>query len=77
MGRHTSTIPVAPVHKLLKVQSFKVSRTAAQKVAVHLEEFAEEIAQHAHKIAVHKGKKTIDKEDITLAYKQINAQGQR
>ena len=72
MGRYSSIIPVAPVHSLLKTDpAMKVSDAAAKLVVKHLEHFGKSLAVLAKKNAVHRGKMTIDKEDVVLALQQI------
>lgn len=73
MGRHRTIIPLAPVHALLKVDAMQVSKEAAVVVAQHLEDLGKKVAVQAQYNALHRGKKTVEKDDIVLAFKQLRA----
>ena len=70
MARKTSTIPRAPVGRiLLKSGAKRVSQDATDAFAEILTEKAEKIATQAARIAKHSGRKTIQEGDIKLAAK--------
>lgn len=71
MTRKISTIPVAPVARILqKAGAKRVSAEAAVVFAEVLEDRAKEIAEQATRIAKHTGRKTIHEGDIKLAAKK-------
>ena len=68
MAEKRSIIPKAPCIRMLMLAGAKrVSADAAQEFSKILEEKAIAIAEHAQKIAVHAGRKTIHDDDIRLA----------
>ncbi|RME77502.1 histone family protein [Candidatus Woesearchaeota archaeon] len=68
--RKTSTIPKAPVARILMNAGAKrVSADAVDAFTDILEEITEEIAQKAARIAKHSGRKTVQEGDIKLAAK--------
>ena len=70
MGRKTTTIPGAPVARMLMKAGAK--RVSAEATAAFVEVLlakSEEIAARALKIAQHSGRKTIHEGDIKLAAK--------
>lgn len=70
MGRKTSTIPKAPVGRILMNAGAKrVSAEAVDAFTDVLTEIAEKIAAQAAKIAKHGGRKTVHEGDIKLAAK--------
>ena len=70
MGRNISTIPKAPLARILQNAGAKrVSAEAVDAFADVLTEICEEIATHAAKIAKHSGRKTVTGEDVKLAAK--------
>ncbi|MFC1768736.1 histone family protein [Nanoarchaeota archaeon] len=70
MARRTSTIPKAPVGRILMEAGAKrVSAGAVDAFAEVITEITEKIAVQASKIAHHAGRKTVQEEDIKLAVK--------
>ena len=70
MKRTTHVMPRAPVSRILYNQGAKrVSAEAVDEFAEILTDIAENIAEKAHKIALHSGRKTIHEGDIKLAAK--------
>ena len=71
MGRKGSTIPKAPVGRILINNGAKrVSASAVNTFTDVLTSIAEKIGTQAVKIAKHSGRKTIQEGDIKLAAKQ-------
>ena len=66
--RKTSTIPKAPVARILLNSGAKrVSAGAVDEFSELLTNYAEQVAEQASKIAKHSGRKTIQEGDIKLA----------
>ncbi len=71
MTRKTSTIPKAPVGRILiNAGAKRVSQSAIDVFTESLTEIAEKIATQSAKIAKHSGRKTVKAGDIKLAAKQ-------
>ena len=71
MGRKTSTIPKAPVGRILiNAGAKRVSASAVNAFTGVLKNVAEKIGTQAVKIAKHSGRKTVQEGDIKLAAKQ-------
>ena len=63
-------LPIAPVKRLLKnAGAARISDEAAVELAAVLEEYGEDIAADATKLAKHAGRKTVKASDIALARK--------
>ncbi|MBQ6220208.1 MAG: histone family protein [Methanosphaera sp.] len=61
-------LPIAPIKRIIKgVGAPRSSDEAAEELAVFLEEYAEEVAVQAVKLAKHAGRKTVTADDIKLA----------
>ena len=70
MARNISTIPKAPVARILQEAGAKrVSADSVDAFADVIQEIAEEIATQAARIAKHAGRKTVQDGDIKLAAK--------
>ena len=71
MGRKTSTIPKAPVGRILiNAGAKRVSASAVDAFTEVLTNIAEKIGVQAVKIAKHSGRKTVHEGDVKLASKQ-------
>ena len=71
MARKVSTIPKAPVGRILmKAGAKRVSQDAVDAFTEILTEQTEKIARKAAEIAKHSGRKTVHEGDIRLAAKQ-------
>ncbi|MFC1754454.1 histone family protein [Thermoproteota archaeon] len=69
-SRTTSTIPKAPVARILQEAGAKrVSADAVNAFADVIQEIAEDIATQASRIAKHSGRKTVQEGDVKLAAK--------
>jgi histone H3/H4 len=72
MPRKRSVIAAAPMAEILKnAGAERVSEPAAQVMAEVIKEVAIELAKDAVKFANHAGRKTIKREDIELARKNV------
>lgn len=72
MPRKRSIIAAAPMAEILKnVGAERVSEPAAQALAAVMKDIAFDIAKDAVKFANHAGRKTIKREDIELARKNV------
>lgn len=72
MPRKRSIIAAAPMAEILKnAGAERVSEPAAQALADVVKEMAFEIAKDSVKFANHAGRKTIKREDIELARKNV------
>ena len=70
MSRKTSTIPKAPVARILfNAGAKRVSADAVDAFADVIENLAETIGTRAARIAKHSGRKTVQEGDIKLAAK--------
>ena len=71
MGRKVSTIPKAPVGRILMNAGAKrVSQDAVDAFTELLTEMTEKIATKAVEISKHSGRKTVHEGDVRLAAKQ-------
>ena len=69
MPRKGEILPRAPIGRLImKAGAQRVSASAIEALAELMTEMGEKISERAIKIAQHSGRKTVKKEDITLAY---------
>jgi histone H3/H4 len=65
-------LSVAPMHRIIKkAKADRVSESAAQALAVALEEIGIKIAREAIEYAVHAGRKTVKAEDIEIAKRKV------
>jgi histone H3/H4 len=72
MPRKRSIIASAPMAEILKqAGAERVSEPAAKALAAVMKEIAFEIAKDSVKFAHHAGRKTIKREDIELARKNV------
>jgi len=72
MPRKRSIIASAPMAEILKqAGAERVSEPAAQAMAAVIKDVAFDIAKDAVKFAKHAGRKTVKREDIELARKNV------
>ncbi|MBS3122171.1 NFYB/HAP3 family transcription factor subunit [Candidatus Woesearchaeota archaeon] len=72
MTRKTTTIPKAPMAKILaKVGAKRISDDSLAALSEILTDIGMQISEHAVKIAKHSGRKTVLENDIKLAAKQV------
>jgi len=72
MPRKRSIIASAPMAEILKqAGAERVSEPAAQAMAAVIKDVAFDIAKDAVKFAHHAGRKTVKREDIELARKNV------
>ena len=64
--KHKTTIPKAPIRKLLKESGANVSASAVDEVVRQLEENTRIAGEKAMKLAHHAHRKTINESDILL-----------
>jgi len=71
MGKCKSILPEAAMEKLLnKAGAERVSASAKEEMVEVLEEFAENIAKKAIRLAKHAGRKTVNKKDVKEAARE-------
>ena len=65
-------LSIAPMHRIIKkAKADRVSESAAQALAVALEEIGIRIAKEAIEYAMHAGRKTVKARDIEIAAKKV------
>jgi histone H3/H4 len=65
-------LSIAPMHRIIKkAKADRVSESAAQALAVALEEIGLKIANEAIEYAMHAGRKTVKAEDIEIATRKV------
>lgn len=65
-------IPTAPVERVIRAAgAHRVSATASEALAKHLEEYGIDVASRANRLAIHAKRTTVKGEDIEEALKQI------
>jgi histone H3/H4 len=65
-------LSIAPMHRIIKkAKADRVSESAAQALAVSLEEIGVKIAREAIEYAMHAGRKTVKAEDIEIAARKV------
>lgn len=65
-------LSIAPMHRIIKkAKADRVSESAAQALAVALEEIGFKIAREAIEYAMHAGRKTVKAEDIEIAARKV------
>jgi len=66
-------LSIAPMHRIIKKAkaNIRVSESAAEALAVALEEIGVKIAGEAIEYANHAGRKTVKAEDINIAKRKV------
>ncbi|MCK4477419.1 NFYB/HAP3 family transcription factor subunit [Candidatus Bathyarchaeota archaeon] len=65
-------LSIAPMHRIIKkAKADRVSESAAQALAVALEDIGIKIAKEAIEYAMHAGRKTVKSEDIEIATRKV------
>ncbi|MDH5449003.1 MAG: NFYB/HAP3 family transcription factor subunit [Candidatus Bathyarchaeota archaeon] len=65
-------LSIAPMHRIIKkAKADRVSESAANALAVALEDIGIKIAKEAIEYAMHAGRKTVKKEDIEIATRKV------
>jgi histone H3/H4 len=66
-------VPTAPVERLIRAAgAHRVSATASEALAKHLEEYGIKVANRANSLALHAKRTTVKGEDIEEALRQMN-----
>jgi histone H3/H4 len=65
-------LPAAAVERLIRAAgAHRVSATASEELAKHLEKYGIEIATRANRLAIHANRTTVKGEDIVEALEQM------
>lgn len=65
-------LSIAPMHRIIKkAKADRVSESAANALAVALEEIGIKIAKEAIEYAMHAGRKTVQGRDIEIATRKV------
>ncbi len=65
-------LSIAPMHRIIKkAKADRVSESAAQALAIALEDIGIRIAKEAIEYAMHAGRKTVKSEDIEIATRKV------
>ena len=68
MTKQLRLLPLAAMEKILKVHGAdRVAENAKEALKEILESYAEKVAKHAVRFALHAGRKTVKAEDVKLA----------
>ncbi|MEM1634509.1 MAG: histone family protein [Nanopusillaceae archaeon] len=72
MAKRVTPIPIAPLYRILRrAGASRVSEDAKRTFVDAIVEIADKIAARAVEFAKHAGRKTIQEEDVKMAYKEL------
>ncbi|MEM0379511.1 MAG: histone family protein [Nanopusillaceae archaeon] len=72
MAKRVTPIPIAPLYRILRrAGASRVSEDAKRTFVDSIVEIADKIAARAVEFAKHAGRKTIQEEDVKMAYKEL------
>jgi len=72
MAKRVTPIPIAPLYRILrKAGATRVSEEAKKAFVETIVEVAEKVAERAVDLAKHAGRKTIQEDDVKLAWREV------
>ncbi|MEM1684442.1 MAG: histone family protein [Nanopusillaceae archaeon] len=72
MAKRVTPIPIAPLYRILrKAGANRVSEEAKKAFVEAVVEIADKISARSVEFAKHAGRKTIQEEDVKMAYKEL------
>ncbi|RDD52702.1 histone [Nanoarchaeota archaeon NZ13-N] len=72
MAKRVTPIPIAPLYKILrKAGASRVSEEAKKAFVEAIVEIADRVSERAVDLAKHAGRRTVQEEDVKLAWKEV------